>query len=74
MRQLLQQIDSGATVVREVPAPLCGPREVLVANVVRAWKDTSRVIGFTPDTSITGYDKLDQGAAYFSLANDTNND
>jgi predicted dehydrogenase len=32
MKQLLQRIDNGATEVREVPAPLCGPREVLVAN------------------------------------------
>jgi predicted dehydrogenase len=32
MKQVLQQIDSGATVVREIPAPLCGPHEVLIAN------------------------------------------
>ncbi len=32
MRQILQQIDSGRTVVREVPAPVCGRREVLIAN------------------------------------------
>ncbi len=32
MRQILQQIDSGRTAVREVPAPVCGRREVLIAN------------------------------------------
>ena len=32
MRQILQQIDSGRTTVREVPVPLCGRREVLIAN------------------------------------------
>lgn len=32
MRQVLQEVDSGATRLREVPAPVCGPREVLVAN------------------------------------------
>ncbi len=32
MRQVLQEVDSGATRVREVPAPVCGPREVLIAN------------------------------------------
>ncbi|MEW6211566.1 MAG: bi-domain-containing oxidoreductase [Acidobacteriota bacterium] len=32
MRQILQQIDSGKTRVREVPAPLCGRSEVLIAN------------------------------------------
>ena len=32
MKQLLQRIDTGATEIRDVPAPLCGPNEVLVAN------------------------------------------
>jgi predicted dehydrogenase len=32
LKQVLQQIDSGATEVRDVPAPLCGPGEVLVAT------------------------------------------
>jgi predicted dehydrogenase len=32
MKQLLQRIDNGATEIREIPAPICGPGEVLVAN------------------------------------------
>jgi predicted dehydrogenase/threonine dehydrogenase-like Zn-dependent dehydrogenase len=32
MKQVLQPIDSGATRVEEIPAPICGPREVLIAN------------------------------------------
>lgn len=32
MKQLLQFVDSGATEVRRVPAPICGPHEVLIAN------------------------------------------
>jgi predicted dehydrogenase/threonine dehydrogenase-like Zn-dependent dehydrogenase len=32
MKQLLQRIDNGATEVREVPAPIAGPGEVLIAN------------------------------------------
>jgi predicted dehydrogenase/threonine dehydrogenase-like Zn-dependent dehydrogenase len=32
MKQVLQNIDSGKTEVRAVPAPLCGPGEVLIAN------------------------------------------
>jgi predicted dehydrogenase len=32
MQQVLQRIDDGKTTLREVPAPLCGPREVLIAN------------------------------------------
>ncbi len=32
MKQVLQPIDSGATRVAEIPAPICGPREVLIAN------------------------------------------
>mgnify|MGYP000306514084 CR=1 FL=1 len=32
MRQLLQRIDNGATEVRDVPAPVCGPNEVVIAN------------------------------------------
>ena len=32
MRQVLQFIDSGTTLVRDVPVRLCGPREVLIAN------------------------------------------
>lgn len=33
MKQLLQTIDSKVTQVRDVPSPLCGPREILIANV-----------------------------------------
>ena len=32
MKQVLQRIDNGATEIRSVPAPLCGPNEILVAN------------------------------------------
>lgn len=32
MKQVLQHVDSGATEVREVPAPIAGAGEVLVAN------------------------------------------
>ena len=32
MKQVLQPIDSGATRIVEIPAPICGPREVLIAN------------------------------------------
>src|SRR5438094_482413 len=32
MRQILQHLDSGATLVREIPVPICGPGEVLIAN------------------------------------------
>lgn len=32
MKQVLQFVDSGATRVQELPAPVCGPHEVLIAN------------------------------------------
>ncbi len=32
MKQVLQRVDTGATEVREVPAPVCGAGEVLIAN------------------------------------------
>jgi predicted dehydrogenase len=32
MRQVLQEIDTGRTRIREIPAPICGPREVLIRN------------------------------------------
>ena len=32
MKQVLQPIDSGSTLVAEIPIPICGPREVLIAN------------------------------------------
>lgn len=32
MKQVLQSLDARATQVREVASPLCGPREVLIAN------------------------------------------
>jgi NADPH:quinone reductase-like Zn-dependent oxidoreductase len=32
MKQVLQRIDGGPTEIREAPAPICGPREVLIAN------------------------------------------
>lgn len=32
MKQVLQPIDSGAIRVAEIPAPICGAREVLIAN------------------------------------------
>jgi predicted dehydrogenase len=32
MKQLLQRIDSGATEIRDIPAPICGHDEVLIAN------------------------------------------
>jgi predicted dehydrogenase/threonine dehydrogenase-like Zn-dependent dehydrogenase len=32
MQQVLQQVDSGKTLVRELPAPRCGSAEVLIAN------------------------------------------
>src|SRR6188508_2803621 len=32
MRQILQHVDGGAVDVREVPAPICGAREVLIAT------------------------------------------
>lgn len=32
MKQVLQFVDSGATKVQELPAPVCGPQEVLIAN------------------------------------------
>lgn len=32
MKQVLQFVDSGATEVRDLPAPVCGPTEVCIAN------------------------------------------
>lgn len=33
MKQVVQDVRSGATTVREIPAPIAGPRQVVVANV-----------------------------------------
>src|SRR5437870_10029130 len=32
MQQVLQHLDTGATVVRDIPVPVCAAREVLIAN------------------------------------------
>ena len=32
MKQILQEVNTGDTVVRDVPAPICGDGEVLIAN------------------------------------------
>ena len=34
MKQVVQEVRSGVTAVREIPAPVAGPGQVVVANVV----------------------------------------